>query len=80
MSRGWPQVRVTDVQLPQGATFVIANSLAVSNKAETADKRWVAAVQYCLHVMLETLSLVPKVEHERNSQICKMTQHMQLPC
>ena len=32
-------VRGTDVELPAGATFVIANSLAVSKKAETAAKR-----------------------------------------
>lgn len=35
----WLQVRATDVQLPEGATFVVANSLAVSKKAETADRR-----------------------------------------
>ena len=34
-----PQVRGVCVVLPPGATFVIANSLAVSNKAETAPKR-----------------------------------------
>jgi hypothetical protein len=33
------QVRGVCVVLPPGATFVIANSLAVSNKAETAPKR-----------------------------------------
>jgi hypothetical protein len=33
------QVRATDVQLPEGATFVVANSLTVSKKAETADRR-----------------------------------------
>jgi hypothetical protein len=32
-------VRGADVVLPDGATFVIANSLAVSKKAETAAKR-----------------------------------------
>lgn len=35
-----PQVRATDVQLPEGATFVVANSLTVSKKAETADRRY----------------------------------------
>lgn len=34
------QVRAADVQLPAGATFVVANSLTVSKKAETADRRW----------------------------------------
>lgn len=33
------QVKGTDVPLPTGATFVVANSLAVSNKAETANLR-----------------------------------------
>lgn len=33
------QVRAADVQLPEGATFVVANSLTVSKKAETADRR-----------------------------------------
>lgn len=33
------QVRAEDVHLPVGATFVIANSLTVSKKKETADKR-----------------------------------------
>lgn len=32
------QVRAEDVFLPQEATFVIANSLAESQKAVTADK------------------------------------------
>lgn len=35
------QVRATDVHLPAGSCFVVANSLTVSNKQETADKRWV---------------------------------------
>lgn len=35
------QVRADDVQLPEGATFVVANSLTVSKKAETADRRCV---------------------------------------
>jgi hypothetical protein len=33
------QVRAADVELPDGATFVVANSLTVSKKAETADRR-----------------------------------------
>lgn len=36
-------VRGLCVVLPPGATFVIAHSLAVSNKAETAPKRWVSS-------------------------------------
>lgn len=32
-------VSASDVCLPDGATFVIANSLTVSKKAETADRR-----------------------------------------
>ena len=32
-------VRAEDVELPEGATFVIANSLAVSNKAIGAHRR-----------------------------------------
>lgn len=32
-------VRAEDVELPEGATFVIANSLAVSNKAVGAHRR-----------------------------------------
>jgi N-acetylgalactosamine kinase len=42
------QVRATDVQLPAGATFVVANSLTVSKKAETADRRCVLV--RCCHL------------------------------
>ncbi len=35
------------MQLPPGATFVIGNSLTVSNKAETADKRYNLRVVEC---------------------------------
>ncbi|KAG2487012.1 hypothetical protein HYH03_014383 [Edaphochlamys debaryana] len=40
-------VRGVCVVLPAGATFVIANSLAVSNKAETAPKRYNLRVVEC---------------------------------
>lgn len=40
-------VRVDDVALPAGAAFVIANSLAVSKKAETADARYNLRVVEC---------------------------------
>mmetsp|Transcript_12996 Transcript_12996/g.36556 ORF Transcript_12996/g.36556 Transcript_12996/m.36556 type:complete len:381 (-) Transcript_12996:382-1524(-) len=40
-------IRAHDVQLPGGLTFVIANSLAVSNKAETADGRYNLRVVEC---------------------------------
>uniref|UniRef100_A0A383V891 Galactokinase n=1 Tax=Tetradesmus obliquus TaxID=3088 RepID=A0A383V891_TETOB len=40
-------VRATDVQLPAGSTFVIANSMAVSKKAETADRRYNLRVVEC---------------------------------
>ncbi|KAG2454377.1 hypothetical protein HYH02_001400 [Chlamydomonas schloesseri] len=40
-------VRGVCVVLPPGATFVIANSLAVSNKAETAPKRYNLRVVEC---------------------------------
>ncbi|CAD7703581.1 unnamed protein product [Ostreobium quekettii] len=40
-------VRATDVALPPGASFVVANSLAVSNKAETATGRYNLRVVEC---------------------------------
>ena len=40
-------VRTEDVRLPAGAAFVIANSLAVSNKAETAHTRYNLRVVEC---------------------------------
>eukprot|EP00879_Flechtneria_rotunda_P021739 GHRR01022923.1.p1 GENE.GHRR01022923.1~~GHRR01022923.1.p1 ORF type:complete len:434 (+),score=135.31 GHRR01022923.1:308-1609(+) len=40
-------VQASEVQLPSGATFVIANSLTVSKKAETADKRYNLRVVEC---------------------------------
>eukprot|EP00775_Hariotina_reticulata_P013759 gene13759-13878_t len=40
-------VRATDVILPPGATFVVANSLTVSKKAETADRRYNLRVVEC---------------------------------
>ncbi len=41
------QVRTRDVVLPPGATFVIAHSLAVSNKAEGATGRYNLRVVEC---------------------------------
>jgi N-acetylgalactosamine kinase len=40
-------VRATDVALPGGCTFVIANSLAVSNKAESAPRHYNLRVVEC---------------------------------
>ncbi|PNW70732.1 hypothetical protein CHLRE_17g732300v5 [Chlamydomonas reinhardtii] len=51
-------VRGVCVVLPPGATFVIANSLAVSNKAETAPKRYNLRVVECrLAAVLLAMSL-----------------------
>ena len=51
------QVRAADVVLPQGATFVIANSLTVSAKAETAAARYNMRVVECrLAAMLLALA------------------------
>ena len=43
----WLQVRASDVVLPESATFVVANSLTVSNKAETGDGRYNLRVVEC---------------------------------
>jgi N-acetylgalactosamine kinase len=40
-------VRTEDVHLPAGSAFVIANSLTVSNKAETAHTRYNLRVVEC---------------------------------
>ena len=58
------QVRAQDVILPEAATFVIANSLTVSAKAETAAGRYNMRVVECrLAAIVLALSLkVPKVE------------------
>jgi N-acetylgalactosamine kinase len=40
-------VRASDVRLPQGAVFVVANSLAISNKAESAVKHYNLRVVEC---------------------------------
>ena len=42
-----PQVRASDVVLPEGAVFVVANSLAISNKAESAVKHYNLRVVEC---------------------------------
>ena len=41
------QVRASDVPLPEAATFVVANSLTVSNKAETGEGRYNLRVVEC---------------------------------
>ena len=62
------QIRASDVVLPEGAVFVVANSLTVSNKAETAAGRYNMRVMECklaaavLAVMLG-LSKVPTQSH-----------------
>lgn len=40
-------MRASDVKLPESATFVVANSLTVSNKAETGDGRYNLRVVEC---------------------------------
>lgn len=40
-------IKATDVKLPEGGTFVIANSLTVSNKAETASTNYNNRVVEC---------------------------------
>ena len=57
------QIRAFDVVLPEGAVFVIANSLTVSNKAETAAGRYNMRVVECklaAAVLAVTLGM-PKV-------------------
>lgn len=44
---GVGQVRASDVFLPEGASFVIAHSLAVNKKAETADRQYNLRVVEC---------------------------------
>lgn len=59
----WVQIRASDVVLPEGAVFVIANSLTVSNKAETAAGRYNMRVVECrlaAAVLAVTLGM-PKV-------------------
>lgn len=41
------QVKASDVPLPENATFVVANSLTVSNKAETGEGRYNLRVVEC---------------------------------
>ena len=58
------QIRASDVVLPEGAVFVIANSLTVSNKAETAAGRYNMRVVECklaAAVLSVTLGM-PKVQ------------------
>lgn len=49
-------VRATDVALPEGGTFVIANSLTESNKAETAAVNYNMRVVECRLAAVSPLS------------------------
>lgn len=59
-------VRATDVKLPDGGSFVIAHSLAESQKAVTAAKNYnnrvvecrLASVSHCLNFLLQYLNFV----------------------
>lgn len=56
-------MRAADVVLPKGITFVIANSLAVSNKAESAPRRYNLRVVECrlaAQVMAHALGVPPE--------------------
>eukprot|EP00884_Botryococcus_braunii_P009664 jgi/Botrbrau1/1869/Bobra.146_1s0056.1 len=57
-------VRASDVVLPEGASFVIAHSLAVNKKAETADRQYNLRVVECrlASVVLGIKLGVPKEE------------------
>lgn len=59
------QVRATDVVLPAGATFVIANSLTVSSKQETGATRYnLRTVECRLAAMVLAVTLgQSKVQH-----------------
>ena len=63
------QVRAADVKLPEGATFVIANSLTISNKAETAATRYNMRVVECrlATAVLANLLGQPKVSQTYES-------------
>ena len=62
------QVRAADVKLPEGATFVIANSLTISNKAETAATRYNMRVVEC---RLATAVLANQLGQPKVSQTCR---------
>lgn len=64
------QIRASDVVLPEGAVFVIANSLTVSNKAETAAGRYNMRVVECrlaAAVLAVTLGMPKVCTHSRPS-------------
>ena len=70
------QIRASDVVLPEGAVFVIGNSLTVSNKAETAAGRYNMRVVECklaAAVLAVTLGM-PKV-HTHHITVASQT-HM----
>ena len=62
-------MRAADVKLPEGATFVIANSLAVSNKAETAATRYNMRVVEC---RLATAVLANLLGQPKVRQTCRL--------
>ncbi|KAF5838871.1 ribosomal protein S5 domain 2-type protein [Dunaliella salina] len=65
-------VRASDVVLPPNAVFVVANSLAVSNKAEAAPRRYNLRVVECrLAAIMMTLALGATPEASRSVQTLK---------
>lgn len=65
-------VRTEDVHLPAGAAFVIANSLTVSNKAETAHTRYNLRVVECrLAAAALALALGASPEQARKTRTLK---------
>ena len=62
-------MRAADVKLPEGATFVIANSLTISNKAETAATRYNMRVVEC---RLATAVLANLLGQPKVSQTCRL--------
>mmetsp|Transcript_8583 Transcript_8583/g.28088 ORF Transcript_8583/g.28088 Transcript_8583/m.28088 type:complete len:363 (+) Transcript_8583:119-1207(+) len=67
-------VRATDVPLPEGGTFVIANSLAVSKKAETAAGKYNLRVVECrlASVLLGVALGVPLAEARALKTLCEV--------
>ncbi len=68
------QVRASDVYLPDGATFVIAHSLAINKKAETADRQYNMRVVECrlASVVLALALGQEKVRVERRFEFLNM--------
>lgn len=84
------QVRASDVVLPEGAVFVVANSLAVSNKAESATKHYNLRVVECRRatgagtvgvvvVLLSAAGLGP-VHELGQSGANGVTKDLRMPC